>query len=28
VPSLIALPVDYSMDVAITAELGTETTRI
>jgi acetolactate synthase-1/2/3 large subunit len=28
VPSLIALPVDYSMDLAITAELGTETTRI
>jgi acetolactate synthase I/II/III large subunit len=27
VPSLIALPIDYSVDVAI-AELGTETTRI
>jgi acetolactate synthase-1/2/3 large subunit len=28
VPSLIALPIDYSMDVAIATELGTETTRI
>jgi acetolactate synthase-1/2/3 large subunit len=27
VPSLIALPVDYSVDIAI-AELGAETTRI
>jgi acetolactate synthase-1/2/3 large subunit len=26
VPSLIALPIDYSMDVAIATELGTETT--
>ena len=28
VPSLIALPIDYSVDVAIATELGTETTRI
>ena len=25
VPSLIVLPIDYSIDVAITHELGTET---
>ena len=28
VPSLISLPIDYSVDVAIATELGTETTRI
>jgi acetolactate synthase-1/2/3 large subunit len=25
VPSLIVLPIDYSLDVAISQELGTET---
>ena len=28
VPSLIALPIDYSVDIAVATELGTETTRI
>ena len=28
VPSLIALPIDYSLDIAVATELGTETTRI
>jgi acetolactate synthase I/II/III large subunit len=28
VPSLITLPIDYSVDIAIATELGTETTRI
>jgi acetolactate synthase-1/2/3 large subunit len=26
VPSLIALPIDYSVDIAVATELGTETT--
>jgi acetolactate synthase-1/2/3 large subunit len=28
VPSLIVLPIDYSVDIAVATELGTETTRI